>query len=266
MPTGSSSRTSGTPTRDHGRPGDRVPLHGAQPGRRGRDARHVHAQAVLAPHRQRPAHAPQPVGRDGGRRVVRRSRRGSGVSGCRAGVLVHRGLLDHAEALAAVACPTVNSYKRLASAGPELRCGLVAGLRHLRRQRPHAHAAGARPRPGGGPLHRRLGQPVPDDQRARSPPGSTAWRGRPTRETRASSTCWRLGEREAAELGPAVDAHDAVARGRAPRSATRCCARAWARPPRATTSDYFVATKRAEVRSSHAEVTPWELDRYLQAF
>ena len=30
--------------------------------------------------------------------------------------------------------------------------------------------------------------------------------------------------------------------------------------------DYFVATKRAEVRSSHAEVTPWELDRYLTAF
>ena len=29
--------------------------------------------------------------------------------------------------------------------------------------------------------------------------------------------------------------------------------------------DYFVATKRAEVRSSHAEVTPWELDRYLSA-
>jgi len=30
--------------------------------------------------------------------------------------------------------------------------------------------------------------------------------------------------------------------------------------------DYFVATKRAEVRASHAEVTPWELERYLQAF
>jgi len=29
--------------------------------------------------------------------------------------------------------------------------------------------------------------------------------------------------------------------------------------------DYFVATKRAEVRSSHAEVTPWELERYLSA-
>ena len=30
--------------------------------------------------------------------------------------------------------------------------------------------------------------------------------------------------------------------------------------------DYFVATKRTEVRSAHAEVSPWEVDRYLQAF
>jgi glutamine synthetase len=29
--------------------------------------------------------------------------------------------------------------------------------------------------------------------------------------------------------------------------------------------DYFVATKRNEVRSSHTEITQWELDRYLQA-
>ena len=29
--------------------------------------------------------------------------------------------------------------------------------------------------------------------------------------------------------------------------------------------DYFVATKRNEVRSSHSEVTPWELERYLSA-
>ena len=29
--------------------------------------------------------------------------------------------------------------------------------------------------------------------------------------------------------------------------------------------DYFVATKRAEARASHSEVSPWELDRYLSA-
>jgi glutamine synthetase len=29
--------------------------------------------------------------------------------------------------------------------------------------------------------------------------------------------------------------------------------------------DYFVATKRAEVRSSHTEVTPWEIEHYLSA-
>ena len=37
-----------------------------------------------------------------------------------------------------------------------------------------------------------------------------------------------------------------------------------ARPPTATTSTTSSPTKRAEFRSSHAEVTPWELDRYLQ--
>jgi len=29
--------------------------------------------------------------------------------------------------------------------------------------------------------------------------------------------------------------------------------------------DYFVAIKRAEVRSAQAEVTPWEIDHYLSA-
>jgi glutamine synthetase len=29
--------------------------------------------------------------------------------------------------------------------------------------------------------------------------------------------------------------------------------------------DYFVETKRAEARAAHAEVTSWELDRYLSA-
>ena len=29
--------------------------------------------------------------------------------------------------------------------------------------------------------------------------------------------------------------------------------------------DYYVETKRAELRASHREVTAWELDRYLTA-
>jgi glutamine synthetase len=30
--------------------------------------------------------------------------------------------------------------------------------------------------------------------------------------------------------------------------------------------DYFVSIKRDEVRAAHAPVTPWELERYLEAF
>ena len=47
---------------DHRRPGDRVPLHGPCAGGRGRDARHLHAQALQPSDRERPAHAPQPLG------------------------------------------------------------------------------------------------------------------------------------------------------------------------------------------------------------
>ena len=30
--------------------------------------------------------------------------------------------------------------------------------------------------------------------------------------------------------------------------------------------DYFVACKRREVQAAHEQITPWELDRYLQLF
>ena len=252
---------------DHGGPGHRVPLHGAQPGRRGRHARHVHAQAVLAPHRQRPAHAPEPVGRGGRHGAVRRRRGSAAVSGCRrmgysfiGGLARPRrgaggGRLPHGELVQAVGQP-----------GPELGCGLVARLRHLRRQRPHAHVAGARPRPGGGPLHRRLGQPVPGDERAdRRRPRRHRPRGS-TPATPASSTCWQLRGARGRRARAALHADDAVARASSTSRRDEVLREGLGKTPEGDYVDYFVATKRAEVRSSHAEVTPWELERYLQAF
>ena len=142
--------------------------------------------------------------------------------------------------------------------------GLVAGLRHLRRQRPDPHAAGARPRPGGGPLHRRLGQPylalsALDRRRARRHRAGP----RPGRPLRAQPAQDRRGGGGRARVAGHAD--DAVARARPPRGRRRP-ARRPRQDPEGDYVDYFVATKRAEVRAAHAQVTPWELDRYLEAF
>ena len=235
------------------------------PGRRGRDAGHLHAQAVLGPHRQRPAHAPQPVGAANDTELFADDDDARGLGMSSMGYSFIAGLLDHAQALAAVACPTVNSYKRLASPAPNSGRGLVARLRHLRGQRPDPHAAGARSRPGRGPLHRRLGQPLPGHQRPDRRRARRHRAGGSTPATRASSTCCRLDEHEATELGlrsmPMTLWHalEHLERDEVLREGL-------GKTPDGDYVDYFVATKRAEVRSSHAEVTPWEIDRYLQAF
>ena len=114
---------------------------------------------------QRAAHAPEPVGRRRGR-ALRGSHRRAGPRYVVTRLLLHRrvararrgsdrGGLPHGELVQAAGRP-----------GTQLGRRLVADLRHLRRQRPHAHAAGARTGPGRGPLHRRLGQPVPGHERA----------------------------------------------------------------------------------------------------
>ena len=79
--------------------------------------------------------------------------------------------------------------------------GLVPGLRHLRRQRPHAHVAGARAGPGRGPLHRRIGQPLSRHQRHRSPPASTACRATLDPGDPCELNLLKLDEAEASALG-----------------------------------------------------------------
>ncbi len=68
---------------DDGGSRDRLPLHGPLARRGGGHGGDVHAQAVLPPHGERPAHAPQPVGRGRGG-ALRRPRRPARGSACRA--------------------------------------------------------------------------------------------------------------------------------------------------------------------------------------
>ena len=187
--------------------------------------------------------------------------RGLGVSAM--GYSFIAGLLDHAEALAAVACPTVNSYKRLASAPPN---------------------SGAAWSPvyatyGGNDRTHMLRVPEPGRVEDRCIDGSAnpylaisaliaAGLDGMSRDADPGDPCelnlLELNEAEASALGlrtmPMTLWH----------TLERLETDAVLREGLGKTSDgdyvdYFVATKRAEVRSSHAEVTPWELDRYLTA-
>ena len=88
-------------------------------GRRGRHDRHLHAQTVLAPDRERAAHAPQPLGSSGTPALRATPKTIAALAMSAIGYSFIAGLLEHAEALTAVTCPTVNSYKRLASAPPD---------------------------------------------------------------------------------------------------------------------------------------------------
>jgi glutamine synthetase len=173
------------------------------------------------------------------------------------------GLLDHAQALAAIACPTVNSYKRLASAAPD---------------------SGAAWSPvfatyGGNDRTHMLRVPDPGRVENRCIDGSAnpylalsaiiaAGLDGMERETNPGDPCelnlLKLTEAEARERGLVsmpmtlwhalefLEADDVLREG-------------LGKTPEGDYVDYFVATKRAEVRSSHSEVTPWELERYLSA-
>ncbi len=173
------------------------------------------------------------------------------------------GLLEHAEALCAVACPTVNSYKRLASAPPN---------------------SGAAWSPvfatyGGNDRTHMLRVPDPGRVEDRCIDGSAnpylalsaliaAGMDGIERGLDPGGPCelnlLQLGDDEATELGlrsmPMTLWHalEHLERDDVLRDGL-------GKTPQGDYVDYFVATKRTEVRSSQAEVTPWELDRYLQA-
>jgi glutamine synthetase len=173
------------------------------------------------------------------------------------------GLLEHSQALAAVACPTVNSYKRLASPAPD---------------------SGAAWSPvfatyGGNDRTHMLRVPDPGRVEDRCIDGSAnpyltmsaiiaAGLDGIERKLDPGDPCefdlLKLTEEESSKLGLTsmpmtlwhalehLEKDDAIREG-------------LGKTAEGDYVDYFIATKRAEVRSSHSEVTPWELERYLSA-
>ena len=96
------------------------------------------------------------------------------------------GVLRHAHAICAVIAPTVNSYKRLVKQGSMSGLTWAPGVRLLRRQQPHEHAAHPEGRRAGRvPRRRQRQQPLPRwrahaGRRAGGHPrGTRSWRAEP---------------------------------------------------------------------------------------
>ena len=154
------------------------------------------------------------------------------------------GLLEHARGAVRHRLPDGQLLQAVVQRPDRFGSGLVPGLRHLWRERPHPHAARARRRPDRGPLHRRLGEPVPHAGRARRrrhgrhhPQGRS---GRPVRAQPARVDRHRGRSSAASSPFPCRC-------GRRPATSKRtaCSARDWARRPKATTS---TTTSRPSVR------------------
>jgi glutamine synthetase len=173
------------------------------------------------------------------------------------------GLLEHAQAMTAITCPTVNSYKRLASPAPD---------------------SGAAWSPvfatyGGNDRTHMLRVPDPGRVEDRCIDGSAnpylalsaiiaAGLDGISRQVNPGDPCelnlLKVSEQEVAEKG-LVSMPMTLWHAVEHLEADEVLREGLGKTPEGDYVDYFVATKRAEVRSSHAEVTPWELERYLSA-
>ena len=151
--------------------------------------------------------------------------------------------------------------------GHAQRVELGARVRELRLQQPHADAAHPGGRPDRGPHRRRLMQPVPRrDRRARR----RASTGSRTASTPGDPTT-ELNLHELTEDRAQGARRGAAARATcwtppASSSRTTCCARRSGKTAREDYVDYYVKTKQDEFAEWHNEVTPWEINRYLQLF
>jgi glutamine synthetase len=173
------------------------------------------------------------------------------------------GLLEHAQALTAVTCPTINSYKRLASAAPDSGAAWSPAYATY----------------GGNDRTHMLRVPDPGRVEDRCIDGSA----NPYLALSGIIAAGLDGMERQIDPGDPCDLNlltlsEGAAADRGLRSMPMTLWHALdhleadgvLREGLGKTSggdyiDYFVATKRNEVRSSHAEITPWELDQYLQA-
>jgi glutamine synthetase len=174
------------------------------------------------------------------------------------------GLLEHAPALTAITCPTVNSYKRLAAPPPD---------------------SGAAWSPvfatyGGNDRTHMLRIPEPGRVENRCVDGSAnpylaisaliaagldgVDRGLDPGDPCDLNLLALTSADAAARSLPALPATLSEALGRLEESAVLRAG--LGKTPDGDYLDYFVTTKRQEVQASRAAVTPWELDRYLSAF
>ena len=249
----------------HVRSRDLLPLHGPRHGAAARQARDVHAEAVLEPDRQRlplPHLAVGPIGRA---EPVRRSVRPAGLRPVGARLPVHR-----RRARPCVGCLRGGRADReLVQADRRRRADLgrdlVSGVRGVGRQQPHADDPRARRAALRAPLGRRLGQPVPGRRRDPRAPASTASSASsiPARATPTNLYTTPLEEVEKRGI-KSLPSHlleacehlrnDEVLRDWFGHTGTEHY------------SDYIVQTKVDEFNAYHGEVSQWEVDRYLTAF
>jgi glutamine synthetase len=173
------------------------------------------------------------------------------------------GLLDHAQALTAVTCPTVNSYKRLSSGAPDSGAAWSpAYATYGGNDRTHMLRI-----PDAGRVENRCVDGSANPYLAMAAQIAAGMDGIERSLDPGDPSeldLLRLTQVEAASQGlsampltlwHALDHLEADPVLRAGLGKTS----------EGDYLDYFVATKRAESRAAHAEVTPWELDRYLSA-
>jgi glutamine synthetase len=187
--------------------------------------------------------------------------RGLGMSGLAYQFVA--GLLDHAQALSAVTCPTVNSYKRLASPAPDSGAAWSPVFAtYGGNDRTHMLRI-----PDAGRVENRLVDGSANPYLAITAQIAAGIDGI-ERSLDPGDPCeldlLRLTEKEIAAhgltampptLGHALDHLEADSVLRTGLGKTS----------EGDYLDYFVATKRSEWQAAHTQVNPWEIDRYLSA-